>query len=160
VDKIQSQRQIVSESVSYLSVLLKGIGADMADRETDGVVATRFRYWIEGHSGIAAKTHGNRALPASEHGKVATRKNETVEADEENAVANPRVVAMQQWICFLLGLICISCGIVGIWIKRDEALGSADIAWLGSAYWPTLRLTAVICVALGVALVRRGWAPH
>ncbi len=35
---------------------------------------------------------------------------------------------------------------------------SAHIAWLGSLHTPTLRVTAVVCIGLGVVLARRGWA--
>jgi len=68
------------------------------------------------------------------------------------------IVVIQQWVCFVLGFVCIAFGIWGICIKSGHQALSAYVAWLGSLYMPTLRLMAVVCLGWGVMLVRRGWA--
>jgi len=71
--------------------------------------------------------------------------------------AQPTTIAViEQWICFVLGLVCMAFGIWGICMKPEQDALSAYIAWLGSLYVPTLRITAVVCVGLGVMLIRRG----
>jgi hypothetical protein len=55
----------------------------------------------------------------------------------------PSIVAAEQYLCFLLGLICMACGGWGVCMKYSLDLSSGYISWLGSAYGPTLRLTAV-----------------
>jgi hypothetical protein len=73
--------------------------------------------------------------------------------------AQPKtIVVIEQWICLVLGLVCMAFGIWGIYMKPEQDALSAYIAWLGSLYMPTLRATAVACIGLGVALARRGWA--
>jgi hypothetical protein len=71
---------------------------------------------------------------------------------------NPSIVAAEQYLCLLLGLICMACGGWGVCMKYSLDLSSGYIPWLGSAYGPTLRLTAGACVVLGVVLVRLGFA--
>ena len=48
-------------------------------------------------------------------------------------------------------------GMWGICMRPGQGALSEHIAWLGSLY-ATLRVTAVVCVGLGVMLIRRGWA--
>ena len=43
-------------------------------------------------------------------------------------------------------------------MKPEQNALSAYIASRGSLYVPTLRVTAVVCIGLGVLLARRGWA--
>jgi hypothetical protein len=77
--------------------------------------------------------------------------------EQENA--QPKmVVVIEQWICLVLGLVCMVFGMWGIFMKPDQDAVSEYIAWLGSLYMPTLRVTAVVCIGLGVVLARRGWA--
>jgi hypothetical protein len=68
------------------------------------------------------------------------------------------IVVIEQWVCFVLGLLCMAFGIWGIYVEPEEHALSAYMAWLGSLYMPTLRVTAVVCLGLGVTLVRLGWA--
>jgi hypothetical protein len=76
---------------------------------------------------------------------------------DERKNAQPTTIAViEQWICFVLGLVCMAFGIWGICMKPEQDALSAYIAWLGSLYVPTLRITAVVCVGLGVMLIRRG----
>jgi hypothetical protein len=67
-------------------------------------------------------------------------------------------IVVEQWICFVLGFVCMACGIWGICMKPGQSALSIYIAWLGSLYVPALRITAAACLGLGVMLVRRGWA--
>jgi len=77
----------------------------------------------------------------------------------EQESAHPKmVVVIEQWICLVLGLVCMAFGMWGICMKLEQDALSAYIAWLGSLYMPTLRVTAVVCIGLGVMLARRGWA--
>src|SRR6202042_3388011 len=77
--------------------------------------------------------------------------------EQENAQSKT-IVVIEQWICLVLGLVCMAFGIRGIYMKPEQDALSAHIAWLGSLYMPTLRVTAVACIGLGVALARWGWA--
>jgi hypothetical protein len=77
----------------------------------------------------------------------------------EQESAQPKtIVVIEQWICLVLGLVCIALGMWGLCMKPVQNAFSAYIAWPGSLYMPTLRVTAVVCSGLGVMLVRRGWA--
>jgi hypothetical protein len=77
----------------------------------------------------------------------------------EQKSAQPKtIVVIEQWICLVLGLVCMTFGIWGLCMKPEQHALSAYIAWLGSLYMPTLRVTAVLCIGLGVMLARRGWA--
>jgi ABC-type amino acid transport system permease subunit len=69
-----------------------------------------------------------------------------------------RAAVIGQWICFVLGTVCIVCGSCGVFAKHIEDPLSASVAWLGSAYMPTLRVTALLCFLMGVLLVRHGWS--
>jgi hypothetical protein len=78
---------------------------------------------------------------------------------EEQKSAQPSTIAViEQWICLVLGFTCMAFGMWGICMKPGQDALSEHIAWLGSLYMPTLRVTAVVCVGLGVMLIRRGWA--
>ena len=77
----------------------------------------------------------------------------------EQKSAQPTTFAViEQWICLVWGFTCMAVGMWGIFVKpRQDALYE-HIAWLGSLYMPTLRVMAIVCIGLGVMLVRRGWA--
>lgn len=78
--------------------------------------------------------------------------------DERKSAQPTTIVVIEQWICFVLGLVCIAFATWAICMKPEQDALSAYLAWLGSLYVPTLRVTAVVCVGLGVMLIRRGWA--
>jgi hypothetical protein len=78
-------------------------------------------------------------------------------ADKQNKASLATIVAIEQWVCFLLGITCMAFGIWGMCMKCSVDTPSADIAWLGSLYVPTLRAAAVVCLVMGAVLVRRGW---
>jgi hypothetical protein len=76
----------------------------------------------------------------------------------ERQGAPPAKIVVEQWICFVLGFICTAFGIWGLCINSGHYALSSYMAWLGSLYVPTLRVTAIMCVGFGVTLIRRGWA--
>jgi len=77
----------------------------------------------------------------------------------EQKSARPATIAViEQWICLVLGLVCMAFGMWGICMEPEQDALSAYIAWLGLLYMPALRVTAVVCSGLGVILARRGWA--
>jgi hypothetical protein len=76
----------------------------------------------------------------------------------ERQGAPPARIVVEQWICFVLGFICMAFGIVGLCIKPGHAALSSYMAQVGSLYVPTLRVTAIVCIGFGVTLIRRGRA--
>ena len=86
---------------------------------------------------------------------------------EQNSVARERthhgdsphavLPAIALWLCFILGLICMICGILGLCTAPSQALPSINTAWLRAAYVAKLRVTAVACFLMGGILVRKGW---
>jgi hypothetical protein len=82
---------------------------------------------------------------------------ESTAGDRPKDLTPSRVAVIGQWICFVLGMVCIVSGAFGIFAEPIEDPPSVFVAWLGSAYMPTLRVTAILCLFLGLLLVRRGW---
>jgi hypothetical protein len=78
--------------------------------------------------------------------------------DEQKSAQPTTMAVIEQWICLVLGLSCMAFGMWGICMKPGQDALSEQIAWLGSLYMPTLRVTAIVCIGLGVLLIRRGWA--
>src|SRR3979490_898374 len=72
--------------------------------------------------------------------------------DEQKSAQSTTIVVIEQWICFELGLVCMAFGMWGVCMMPGQHALSAYIAWLGSLYIPTLRVTAVVCIGLGVML--------
>ena len=66
-------------------------------------------------------------------------------------ISHPTLVAIEQWLCFLLGILCMASGVWGICMSDSEGL-------LGSAFVPTLWVTALACLGVGGELVRLGFA--
>jgi hypothetical protein len=75
---------------------------------------------------------------------------------EQENVQPKMIVVIGQWMCLVLGLVCMAFGIWGICMRHEQDVLSAYIAWLGSLYMPTLRVTVVVCIGLGVMLARGG----
>jgi hypothetical protein len=68
------------------------------------------------------------------------------------------IIAIEQWICVVLGVVCIASGIWGVLLKPSQNALPAYLAWLATAFVPTLRIIAVACLVMGLVLVRRGLA--
>jgi hypothetical protein len=88
----------------------------------------------------------------------AKQKAESTARDEAKDLTPARASVIEQWICFVLGMVCIVCGAFGIFAEQIEDSPSASVAWLGSAYMPTLWVTALLCLVMGLLLVRHGWS--
>src|SRR5258708_1424448 len=127
----------------------------MAHSGAGRTLTTKGRYPVQVFDRSSGSLHGDvgyheRALSA---GRRMWKKEEN-----EQKSAPPKTIVVEQWICFMLGFACMAFGIWGICMEPGQHALSTYIAWLGSFYVPTLRVTAVVCLGLGVALVRRGWA--
>jgi hypothetical protein len=149
--------QYVFESVLYVKrMVLVYRGATMAHSDIGRILGAKGGYPVQGsgpgslHGDDVGDRDGERALSAG-------RKMRKKEENEQKG-APPKTVIVEQWICFVLGFACIVFGIWGICMNPGQNALSAYIAWLGSAYVPALRVTAVACFGMGVMLVRRGWA--
>jgi hypothetical protein len=117
----------------------------MTCEEKGEKAVTQSRSPVDARAGIAWSARGHRARHAR-----------SSERDEEAAKpTSPNIVVVEQWLCFLLGVVC---GGWGICMKCSQGLSSGYVPWLGSAYGPALRLTALACLAFGAVLVRRGLA--
>jgi len=88
----------------------------------------------------------------------AKQKAESTTSDISKDLTPSWAAVIGQWICFVLGGVCIVYGVFGIFAKRLQDSPSASVAWLGSAYVPTLRVTALLCFFMGLLLVRHGWS--
>jgi hypothetical protein len=126
----------------------------MAGTDTDRISAT---------AGRSAVWRGRRDLRGGvrrrdyEGASSAGRKEKKEESGENVFPLTPTVV-IEQWICLVLGIVCLVSGIVGIAMSPGQNDLSADLPCLKSIYVPLLRITAAVCLALGVVLVRLGWA--
>ena len=124
-------------------------GIVMAGEVKSENAVDQFRSPVDACVGIAGRPCGDQSRPngsAKRHEIFTTTS------------INPAIVAVEQWLCLLLGLVCTACGVWGICMKCDQELLSGYLPWLGLPYGPTLRGTAVACFVAGVALVRRGLA--
>ena len=115
----------------------------MAHSDTGRILAAKGGYPIQ--------DFGHR--PGSLRGQKRRKKEEVKQKS-----APPKTIVVEQWLCFLLGFVCMAFGAWGICLKPGEYALSEHIAWLGSLYVPTLRLTAVVCLGMGVMLIRQGWS--
>jgi hypothetical protein len=101
--------------------------------------------------------HGDVGYLDHERPPGARRKMRKREKIEQKG-ASPKTLVVEQWICFVLGFVCMAFGAWGICMRPGQHALSEYIAWLGSLYVPALRLTAVACLGMGVMLIRRGWS--
>jgi len=127
----------------------------MADTGTRRILATRVISPILSYDRGTGSLHGDGHL--SRERTLSVGKGVREKGGDERKRAQPTtIVVIEQWICFVLGLVCLAFGMWGICMKPEQDALSAYIAWLGSLYVPTLRVMAVVCVGLGVMLIRRG----
>jgi hypothetical protein len=121
-------------------------GVVMTGEEKGDKAVTQSRLPVDARAGIAGNARGDRARHA--------RSSERVE--HAAMPTSPNIVVAKQWLCFLLGVSCMVCGVWGICMKYSQGISSGYVQWLGSAYGPALRLTALACLAFGAVLVRLG----
>ena len=130
----------------------------MADTGTGRILATKVISPIQGDDRGAGSLHEEVGHLGRERALSAGRGIRKKGGDEQKSAQPTTIVVIEQWICLVWGFTCMAVGMWGIFVKpRLDAL-SEHIAWLGSLYMPTLRVTAVVCIGLGVMLIRRGLA--
>jgi hypothetical protein len=139
-----------------VQIKFEGKGTLNTGENTDGKVA-EFRR-DETPAGIARSFHKDHARIAEELMPEPRSGGQSTKRDEETTRTIPRFVIAEQWLCFLLGLICMICGVYGLFMKYSKDVLFAYARWLGPAYGPTLRFIAVVCFVLGAVLVRLGLA--
>ena len=128
----------------------------MADPSTGRLLAAKVTPAIQGYDRGTGSLHEDVKHLGRER-TLSVRQSAREKRGGERKSAQPTtIVVIEQWICLVLGLLCMAFGIWGICMKPEQDALSAYIAWLGSLYVPTLRITAVVCVGLGVMLIRRG----
>jgi hypothetical protein len=120
----------------------------MTGEEKGEKAVTQSRSPVDARAGLAGSPREDQARPAGC----------SVRDGEVTIPANPSIAALEQWLCLLLGVSCMLCGVWGICMKYSRGLSFGYIQWLGSAYGPALRLTALACLAFGAVLVRLGLA--
>ena len=129
----------------------------MAHSGAGRTLASKGRYPVQVFDRGPGSLHADVGYLDRERALSAGRKMWKREGNELQG-APPATIVVEQWICFVLGFVCMACGIWGLCMKSGQSALSTYIAWLGSLYVPALRITAAVCLGLGVMLVRRGWA--
>jgi hypothetical protein len=126
--------------------------------DTGGIVTDRVISPIQGYERDTGSLHedvGNLGRVRTLSAGQGVRKKG---GDEQKRAQPTRMAVIELWVCFVLGFVCMASGAWGICMKPEQDALSAYITWLGSLYMPTLRVTAVVCIGVGVMLIRRGWA--
>lgn len=140
----------------YVQITYEGNYALMTGEGADGKAA-QFGH-ADKARGVAGSFHKDHPRIAVEGTRETRRRSRITERDEVTTRTTPRIVVAEQWLCFLLGLICMICGGYGLFMKYSQDSPFAYIQWLGPAYGPILRFTAIACFVLGAILVRCGLA--
>jgi hypothetical protein len=129
----------------------------MIGEDTDREMTTQSHDSVEPCAIPIGSRQDDQARRAAKQTRERLHGGQSARGNEETSAPNPNIGVAEQWLCFLLGLICVVCGIWGLCIKYNQRAPLAHFPWLGPAYRP-LRFTAVACLALGAVLVRWGWA--
>src|ERR1700722_14460366 len=129
----------------------------MTGEDADGK-ATQFRRPDQTLAGLVGSFHKDHAGIADERTPEPRRRGQNTKRDGGTTHTIPRIVVAEQWLCFLLGLICMICGVCGLFAKYNQDSPFAYIRWLGPAHGLILRSTAIACVVVGVVRDRRGLA--
>jgi hypothetical protein len=129
----------------------------MADTGTGRILVTKAISPVQGYDRGTRSPHEVGHLSRERTLSVGQGAREKREDEQESAQPSTTAV-IEQWICLVLGLVCMAFGMWGLCMQPEQDALSEYIAWLGSLYMPTLRVTAVLCIGLGVMLARRGWA--
>jgi hypothetical protein len=130
----------------------------MADPGTDRTLVTKVISPIQSYDRDTPSLHEDVGHLSRERTSSAGQGVRERGGGEQEGTQTKTIVVIEQWICLVLGLVCMASGIWGIYMKPEQDTLSAYIAWLGSLYMPTLRLMALACIGSGVALARWGWA--
>jgi hypothetical protein len=135
-------------------IQVEGKCAVLTGEDTD-LKATQSR---DSDETLAGSFHKDRVRIADDRPPEPRRGGQNTNKDEGTTRIVPRIVVAEQWLCFLLGLICVICGVCGLFMKYNQDSPFACIRWLGPAHEPILRATAIACVVVGAILVRCGLA--
>ena len=122
-----------------------------ADTGADRILATKSMSPVHDDAGRRNKGVGRleREIPSStERGMKKNGKNERKDYRFKS------IIAIEQWICLILGVVCIASGIWGAVLEIGQTALPAYLAWLAPEYVLTLRTTAVACLVMGLVLVR------
>jgi hypothetical protein len=128
----------------------------MADTGIDRILAIKVISPIQGNDRDTGSLHENVGHLGGERTLSVGQGVREKRGFEQKGAQPTTIVVIEQWICFVLGLVCMAFGMWGICMKPEQDALSSYIAWLGSLYVPMLRITAVVCVGLGIMLIRRG----
>ena len=132
--------------------------AMMADPVTGRTLATKVRSPIQSYNRGTRSLHEDIGHLSRKRTSSAGQSVREMGGGEQKSAQPKTIVVIEQWICLVLGLVCMAFGMWGICMTPEPDALSVYIAWLGSLYVPTLRVTAVVCLGLGLTLIRRGWA--
>ncbi len=127
----------------------------MPDRDTARMLIAKEPYLRKG-SGEGRSLHPKTGRSEHIWSEGSSTQNES--GRDEREAPSPEMAVVWQWICFALGIVSMACGVWGICVQRGQNALPGWSAWLGSFYVPVLRLVAVLCLGIGVVMVRRGWA--
>ena len=130
----------------------------MAHSSTGGTLPTKGRYPIQIYDRVPGGLHGDVGYFAHDRTVSAGWRMSKQGGNQQKGAPSATIVVVEQWVCLVLGLVCMAFGVWGLFMKPGLYALSATTAWLGSLFVPTLRATAVVCLSMGVVLVRRGWA--
>jgi predicted lysophospholipase L1 biosynthesis ABC-type transport system permease subunit len=141
----------------YVQITFEGKCAVMTGEGTDRKVS-QFRHQDRTRAGIAGSFHKDHPRIVDERTPETRRRSRITKRDEVARRTIPLIVVAEQWLCFLLGLICMICGVYGLFMNYRQDSPIAYIQWLGPAYGLILRSIAIACIVLGAVLVRCGLA--
>jgi hypothetical protein len=141
-------------STFFDSIQVEGKCAVMTGEDTD-VKAIQFRGSDET---LAGSFHKNHVRIADDRTPEPRRGRQNTKTDERTTRMVPRIVVAEQWLCFLLGLICMICGVCGLFMKYNQDSPFAYSRWLGPADGLILRSTAIACFVVGTVLIHCGLA--
>jgi hypothetical protein len=149
-----SQRQSVSEGVLYVKDgITEGKAMAHPNAQRIGTPPGSFGVW-----GGSRSSRGSVRCVGREGTSGAGQETEKkAKAEPSYAPLMTLIVVIEEWICMVLGIICIVSGIVGLAMNPSQNDVAAGLSWLKSMYILLLRATATVCLALGAALVRLGW---
>src|SRR5882757_2658869 len=122
----------------------------MADTGTGRILATKVISSIQSYDRGTRSLHEDVGHLSRERTlSVGQSVREKGGGEQKNAQPTTSAV-IEQWICLVLGLVCIAFGVWGLCMQPEQGALSEYIVWLGSRDMPTSRETAVVCIGLGV----------
>jgi hypothetical protein len=102
---------------------------------------------------MSVSCHKDHARIADDRTPGPRWRGQNTKRDESIAGILSRIVVAEQWFCCLWGLICVICGVFGLFVSCDQDSPFASLRWLGPAQGPILRSIAIACFVVGAVLV-------